>query len=452
MLVDSFQLGRWLNVRKLTPRQFAAQVGMSDPELRDLLDGTATAIPDDRVLRLAAALGIVPTQLANGATRELSVIVMTAAELLATCRPIQRDGIHFYNYYSMAGPPGHVAPVILDILCPAGRAPQLNNGHLEPAITVNLGPGDIHGRWAEDLTSDSWRVMAANRDDQGWICGDSYVEPSFCPHSYALASEQPARIISYTGQSHLADLLCELNHWTPAAFEAFIDDIGSGEPAALLRSILRRHGFTAAAAADATDTSCERLKRWLAGGYDALSLKDLRGLGERLGFDYRILLPSPRHHEELGLTYCSIEQSKASVRTFATYKVASMASASHLPSLCGLFMMICSRKTTGRATLDLVDSTETHYMVFDGEATLAWDLPDGSDVEAQLATNSTAWVAPYVRHGWTGEATVIRLSSGRHVSYLDQLELTNTFGAEATLRRGWRDRRGWGYDDAAGSS
>lgn len=452
MHVDSFQLGRWLNARKLTSERLATRAGMSSPELRDLLDGTVTAIPDDRAVRLAAALGVAPAQLANGATHELSVIVMTAAELRATCRPIQRDGIHFYNYYSMAGPPGHVAPVILDILCPAGRAPQLNNGHLEPAITVNLGPGDIYGRWAEDLTSDSWRVMAANRDDRAWICGDSYVEPSFCPHSYSLASERPARIISYTGQSYLADLLSELNHWTPAAFEAFIDDIGSGEPAVLLRSILRRHGFTAATAADATDSSREGLKRWLAGRYDALSLRDLRSLGERLGFDYRILLPAPRHHEELGLTYCSIEQSRASVRTFATYKVASMASASHLPGLCGLFMMIRSGKATGRATLDIVDSTETHYMVLDGEATLAWDLPDGSDGEAQLATDGTAWVAPYVRHGWTGDATVIRLSSGRHVSYLDQLELTNTFSAEATLRRGWRDRRGWGYDDAAGSS
>lgn len=452
MLVDSFQLGRWLNARKLTPQQLAAQVGMRDSEVLSLLDGTAAAVPDDCALRLAAGLSVAPTQLANGAPSGLSVIVMTAAELRTTCRPIQRDGIHFYNYYSMAGPPGHVAPVILDILCPVERVPQLNNGHLEPAITVNLGPGDIHGRWAENLTSDSWRVMAANRDDQNWICGDSYVEPSFCPHSYSLASEQPARIISYTGQSYLTDLFSELNHWTPTAFEAFIGDVGSGKPAALLRSILRRHGFTAATAAYATDTSCEHLKRWLAGAYDALSLQDLRVLGERLGFDYRVLLPAPRHHEELGLTYCSIEQSKESVRTFATYKVASMASASHLPGLCGLFMMIYSPRRTGPAALDLVESTETHYLVLDGEATLAWDDPDGTAAEAQLTADATAWVAPYVRHGWTGEATVIRLSSGRHVSYLDQFELTNTFDAEAILRRGWRDQSGWGYDDAAGPS
>ena len=28
---------------------------------------------------------------------------------------------------------------------------KLNNGHLEQAITVNLGPGDIYGRWGENI-------------------------------------------------------------------------------------------------------------------------------------------------------------------------------------------------------------------------------------------------------------------------------------------------------------
>lgn len=452
MLIDPFQLGRWLNVRKLTPTQLATQAGMSDAEVLNILAGGTTTISYERGLLLASALDVAPTQLTASETPGPSVIVMTAADLRATCRPIQRDGIHFYNYYSMASPFGRVAPVILDILCPADRRPQLNNGHLEPAITINLGPGDIHGRWADEITSDSWRLMAANNGDLGWICGDSYVEPSFCPHSYALASERSTRIISYTGQSYLADLLSELNHWSPAAFDTFVDDVGSGEPAALLRSILRRLGFTVATASNIADTSSERLKKWLDGDYDSMSPQDLRSLGEKLGFDYRIILPAPRHHEALGLTYCSIAQSKASVRTFAAYQVASMATASHLPGLCGLFMFICSRKKPGPAQLDLINNAEAHYMILDGEATLAWEGGDGSCVEAQLASDGTAWVAPYVRHGWTGEAAVVQLSSGRHVSYHEQLELTNTFGAEATLRRGWRDRRDWGYDNVVGPS
>ena len=65
--------------------------------------------------------------------------------ILATKRPIKRDGIHFYNYYSLPCPNSYKSPVILDILCPKKKIPKLNNGHLEQAITVVLGPGDIFG-------------------------------------------------------------------------------------------------------------------------------------------------------------------------------------------------------------------------------------------------------------------------------------------------------------------
>ena len=34
-----------------------------------------------------------------------------------TKRPITKDGIHFYNYYSLPTPKGYVAPVLLDIMC-----------------------------------------------------------------------------------------------------------------------------------------------------------------------------------------------------------------------------------------------------------------------------------------------------------------------------------------------
>src|SRR5581483_6562451 len=184
---------------------------------------------------------------------------------------------------------------------------------------------------------------------------------------YSLASERPARIISYTGQSHIADLLGELDHWTPAAFEAFLEDLGDGEPMQLLRSALRCHGHTTASAATAAGIDAERLQAWLGGRRELLALAELRDLGEALGLDYRILLPSPRRHERLGLTYCSVVQSARSIRWFSDYEVASMASASHLSGLRGQFMKVAGKPSSGRARLDLLDSTETHYMVLDGE-------------------------------------------------------------------------------------
>ena len=68
-----------------------------------------------------------------------------------TKRPIKRGGIHYYNYYTLPSPKGYVAPVLIDILCPKNKLPVLNNGHLEHAITINLGPGNIYGRWGENI-------------------------------------------------------------------------------------------------------------------------------------------------------------------------------------------------------------------------------------------------------------------------------------------------------------
>ena len=111
---------------------------------------------------VARFLRVEAEQLTSSPRRNLTALTRSADDLIATRRPIQRDGIHFYNYYTMAAPPGAVAPVILDILCPAERVPALNNGHLEPAITVNIGPGDINGRWGEELTEETWQVLRAN--------------------------------------------------------------------------------------------------------------------------------------------------------------------------------------------------------------------------------------------------------------------------------------------------
>lgn len=452
MLLDPYKVHRWLNVRKLTPTQLAERTHIDDGDIHRLLTGERVDVNDELGARLAATLSIDAQQIADGAGRELTVIALSAAEVHATRRAIQRDGIHFYNYYSMAGAPGRVAPVILDILCPSDRVPKLNNGHLEPAITVNLGPGDIHGRWAEALDDDSWRVLEANRESDDWIRGDSYVEPSYCPHSYSLASDVPARIISYTAQSELASLFGELNQWTPAAFEEFMRDFSEGQPADLLRSILRRRGFDLASAAHMSEIPLDRLRAWLAADDRALSVQELRRLGERLGFDYRVLLPAPHQYNKIGVTYRSIGESRSSTRSFGSYTFASMACAPHLSGLGGLFMLV--HGTEGhQSVLDLVDNTETHYMVLAGDATLVWRDAEGHLDQVQLSADGTAWVAPYVEHGWFGDAAVIKLSSGRHVSYLDQLELTNTFDASGTLRRGWRDQSGWGYDgDATGSS
>lgn len=445
MLVDPFKVAHWMNARKHTAAQIAALAGLPDDTMSTLLSETGTDVDPAVVGAVAAALRIDPSQLGSSADRDLTVILQPAEGLYATCRPIQRDGIHFYNYYSMAAPDGRVAPVILDILCPEGRIPALNNGHLEPAITVNLGPGDIHGRWGTELTPQTWQVLSANTGEDAWITGDSYVEPSHCPHSYSLAGSEPARIVSYTGQSNIAPLVDEVNTWSSGAFGNFVRLLDSGlAPADVLDLLLARRGYDRRSAAVAAGLDLAALQAAIG---DPLSgIAALRALACAVGLDYRLFLPAERRQDEVGKSCLEVDEARRSRRGFGSYEVASMASAPHLPDLTGLFMNVGADSTAQDAQLDLVEPAESHYLVVRGDVTLEWQDAGGQLRAAKLTADGSAWAGPFVRHRWSGEGAVLKFGSGSHVGYLDLVELTNTYAPAATVRRSRRDIASWGYD------
>lgn len=439
MLVDNYKVMHWLNIRKVTTGQIAGALGIEHARLTGLLapDG-ACEWPDDIVATLTRTLEITPGQLVAGGRRDLTVLIRTARQLRDTCRPIQRDGIHFYNYYTMAAPPGAVAPVVLDILCPAGRLPALNNGHLEPAITINLGPGDIHGRWGTELDEATWQVIVANTDADNWIVGDSYVEPSYCPHTYSLAGSEPARIVSYTGQSPLAGLLEEVNDWSdPAARELLTWLDGGVCPHDVAELLFARRGHTVESAATTLGVSAAAVRAAIDDG----AVELLRELGTTLGFDYRLLIRPAARHDAVGKTFKDIAECRKETREFRGYTVTSLAAAPHLPDLTGLYL-----RTEGASGAALREPAETHYLVTAGTPTLHWVRADGQQTEAELEPDASVWVAPFVTHRWSGSGALIKLGSGRHLGYLDLFELTNTYAAGATVRRGHRDHRGWGYD------
>ncbi|WP_433574298.1 histidine kinase [Nocardia brasiliensis] len=439
MLVDNYKVVHWLNIRKVTTGQIAGTLGIDHAELAKLLAVSGDCEwPDDLVAIMTRTLQITPEHLVASGRRDLTVLVRTARELRDTRRPIQRDGIHFYNYYTMAAPPGAVAPVVLDILCPANRLPALNNGHLEPAITINLGPGDIHGRWGTELDESTWQVIVANTDTDRWIVGDSYVEPSYCPHTYSLAGTEPARIVSYTGRSPLAGLLEEVNDWSdPAAREllAWLDD--GVDPQQVARLLLARRGHTVESAGVTLGLTPDAL----AAAIDDGTVEVLRELGTTLGFDYRLLIRPAARHDAVGKTFKDIAECRKEARDFRGYTVTSLAAAPHLPDLTGLYLRV-----DGAAGEQLFEPAETHYLVTAGTPTLHWTRADGQQAQTELAVDGSAWVAPFVAHRWSGQGALIKLGSGRHLGYLDLFELTNTYAAGATVQRGHRDNRGWGYD------
>lgn len=446
MLVDTIKVQRWMNTRKLTIVAAAGRLRLPEQRLTEILVCGQAELGVDMTQRLASLLDVAPRQLMATGHDQPSVIVMPAAEMRQTQRSLHRDGIHFYNYYSMAAPTGHPGPVILDILCPASLLPALNNGHLEPAITVNLGPGDISGRWGEELTKDTWQVLSANRGDDKWIVGDSYMEPTYCPHSYARAGGESARIISYTAAAPLAPLVEAADQWPDGAFDAWLTTVADASPGDLLGTQMARRGYNPAAA-DAAAGLEPGTTAALLDGAATSSWATATALGAALGLDYRLLLPARQDADAAGKTFCSVQTSRATVRRFRRYTVASMARAAHLTDLVGIFMLV---DTPPSAELDLADVAESHYLVLSGSAVLSW-REAGEVRSVPLGPDDSAWVGPCVAHGWGGAAALAKLSSGRHVSYLDQIELSNTFQPQRTLRRARHDRLTWGYDGPPGA-
>ena len=114
-IVDKFKLIHWLNIRKTTievlndllSHKINKKLSFEDFENLDLYTATeiseVLSIPVSNILKQED----VP-----------SFIYSSKKDLEKTIRPIKRDGIHFYNYYTLPSPKGYVAPVLIDILCP----------------------------------------------------------------------------------------------------------------------------------------------------------------------------------------------------------------------------------------------------------------------------------------------------------------------------------------------
>ena len=207
-------------------------------------------------------------------------------------------------------------------------------------------------------------------------------------------------------------------------------------PRAVAELLLSRRGHSLTTAAAALRMTPDRL----AAALDEGAMDVLRDLGLAVGLDYRLLLASVRRHDEVGKICRTVDECRADARDFLGYRVASLVSAPHLPDLTGMFMQIDG------AGADLCELGETHYLVTGGAVELDWTEADGSPARVRLQPDGTAWVAPLVAHRWSGSGSVVKLGSGRHLGYLDLAELTNTYAAAATLRRGHHDGRSWGYD------
>ena len=241
IVIDFLKLNHWINARKIT-NYF---IKKKHKKLSQKLKSKKNFIVSPKELEFINNNLLIPTEKIILKKNIPDYLYWSKNKIQKTKRPIMRDGIHFYNYYSLPIPEGFVGPVILDILCPKNKLPKLNNGHLEQAITINLGNSDIYGRWGKKSNKDNFsKIRFNNSHENSWIIGDTYVEPTYCPHSYSRATNMNSKILSYTAKSPLEQFIKNLNGWSEDRYSQLIDNLKINNfRASILNFYLNNHGI-----------------------------------------------------------------------------------------------------------------------------------------------------------------------------------------------------------------
>ena len=440
-IVDKFRLIHWLNIRKTTIEVLNELLSnkinrkLSFDDFEDLDMYTATEIAD--VLSIP-----VSNILKNPETP--SFLFSSKKDLENTKRPIKRDGIHFYNYYTLPSPKGYVAPVLIDILCPKEKLPKLNNGHLESAITLSLGPNDIYARFGKKINKTNWCKFKINKDPKTkWIVGDNYFEPSYCLHTYSRATDGPGRILSYTTTSHVEDLFTKkLND---DSFNNFLKlSKNKNFKRNLLLQTLEDKGFELEYISKNIKISLVKLKNYFK-NKDNLTPKQFQRLCNFASLDPR-LFSELRHKEDgVGKLYVSHKESIKTIRKFKSYTIASIVSSTRFQDLHGYYMKV-DKKEKNNVKLDLLDSACSHYLVTGGNM-IFYHKKNGKIIKMNCNEGDALWVGSFVEHSFYGKGSLAKISDGQNFNYLEKFDIGNLYNLPFTLKRARKDKVNWGYDN-----
>jgi 2-hydroxyethylphosphonate dioxygenase len=359
-------------------------------------------------------------------------------------RPIKRDGIHFYNYYTLPSPKGYVAPVLIDILCPKNKLPKLNNGQVESAITLSLGPNDIYARFGKKINKTNWCKFKVNKDPKTkWIVGDNYFEPSYCLHTYSRATDGPGRILSYTTTSHVESLFSKkLND---NSFDNFIKlSKQKNFKRSILKQTLEDKGFELSYLAKNTKISLKSLKNFFNNSSN-LTKKQFNKLCLFTDLDPRLFIELKHKEDGVGKLYNTYKDSLKTIRKFKSYTIASIVSSTRFQDLHGYYIKV-RKKLIKKLKLDLLDSVCSHYLVTGGELNFYYKVKD-EIIKKSCSEGDALWVGSFTEHAFYGNGSLAKISDGQNLNYLEKFDVGNLYNIPFTLKRARKDKINWGYDN-----
>ena len=438
--IDQIKFNHWLNIRKTS-------IDVLNDLLRNFINyqinfSNLDQADEHTVDKIAEILSIPKSYILK--SNEVPSFIYNSKEQIAkTKRPIRRGGIHYYNYYTLPTPKGYVAPVLIDILCPKNKMPVLNNGHLEPAITVSLGPNDIYARFAKKINKTTFLKFRINPDEKtNWVVGSNYYEPSYCLHTYSRATDKPGTILSYTTKSNLENLFN--TKFNKNSFDNFKKQLNAKNPErSFFKQDLNDKGFSLEHVSQKTKISLKKLKGYFDQNKSKLSWNELQKICKLINSDPHKYLDKKFKEDSIGKYYFDYKDSLKTVRNFRSYKVASIASSTRSPDLTGYFIKVDNK--TSKQIIDLLDSTCSHYLVTKGNVNFF--VKENTNIKkVKMNKGDSVWVSSFSNHGFTGNGALVKISDGQNFNYLEKIDLTNTYNLKKTLNRGRKDKVNWGYD------
>jgi len=436
IIIDVLKLNHWLNARKVT----LPLIKKRHNNLYDKIKKKKNFPINTKELNFLKSYLNIQQHDISLKKKLPDYIFYSKEKILSTKRPIKRDGIHFYNYYTLPSPQGFKSPVILDILCPHNKIPKLNNGHLEQAITINLGPGDIYGRWGKNTNKkENYSIIKSNRYKNNWIVGDTYVEPTYLPHSYSLVDNTPSQILSYTAKSQLQKFSDNSNIWPDSSYNNFIASINKyGQKISFLKFFLNSRGFENNYISKKLNIPKRDINNFFKSKKNNnKNKKILDKICKIMNVDPSIFYKRNFNQDLVGKTYKSYKDSFKSIRKYKSYLVSSMSASERYPDLYGIFIKVSKSKKVK----NLEYYASTHYLATSGKMYFYVN-----DKKIKFNNSDSIWISPFVKHGFSGNGSIIKISNGECIDYQDIYEINNIYNCKKILKRIHKDNMNWGYE------
>jgi mannose-6-phosphate isomerase-like protein (cupin superfamily) len=429
-IIDIIKLNHWLNAKKIT-NQF---INKKQKSLTKKLKTKKNFSINVKEKNFINSILSIPTEKIILSDKIPDYMYWSKNIIMKTKRPIKRDGIHFYNYYSLPTPSGFVGPVILDILCPKDRLPKLNNGHLEQAITVNLGKSDIYGRWGKHINKINFsKISFNNSKTHSWIIGDTYVEPTYCPHSYSRATDENSQILSYTAKSPIEKVVKNLNNWSINNYKKLMNNFQSNDiRSTILDLYLDNNGLSLKYLSKYIDVKINNSNQIIK------NKKILTKVCKLLKINHNLFAKKIYNSEDvIGKTYLSYKDSFKTIRKYKSYTIASMASSERYTDLFGYFIKVSKKKKIK----DLSNYASSHYLVTEGNFYFNID-----NKIIKIKKGDCIWISSFKEHGFSGNGSLLRISNGENFDSSDLSEILKLYNPKKTLGRSYKDKISWGYE------